>query len=320
MPEKVSILAVLVLYRLPLEDSTTWKAICKQVDAALLAQVEIHLLICDNGPLPIVPPALPAWAEYAGVLENHGLAWAYNRGLALAKMRGAGWLLTLDQDTSLPPDYFIRMAREARDVGTEEKIAAIVPQLVSETRSVHSPVLSHWYGEQKIRSGFSGIADGEVRAFNSGALVRVSALDAIGGYDARFWMNYLDHSTFYGLQQDGSRIWIAGDIQVRHHLSLHEGRDRMSEQHFHHFSAAESAFRDLHASWFERLFFTGRLLLRAINQKRRGDPAHFSETTLCILKQRLLLSRKQRVRRWEAEVAPMAMDPSQTDQVTGAAS
>jgi GT2 family glycosyltransferase len=158
---------------------------------------------------------------------------------------------------------------------------------------------------------------GDVRPFNSAALLRVAALQKTGGYDRRFWLNYLDHSVFHALQQAGYLVWIAGDLQVKHHLSLHEGRDRMTEEHFHHFSGAESAFRDLYASRFEGLVFTVRLLLRALNQKRRRDPQHFLRTTMAILKGRLFVSRKERIRRWEMEVASMAGEPRIAVQLRG---
>ena len=315
MPEEVSaeqvgVLAVLVLYRRSLEESVTWKALLGQVDPTLRSSVDFHLLVCDNGPLrpDSTMTPLPGWVEYVAARENRGLAWAYNLGLARAQERGADWVLTLDQDTALPTDFLGRLASLAQRASSED-VAAIVPQLVSEAGEVHSPVLAGIAAERMIPRGFQGIASGEVRPFNSAALVRTAALEAIGGYDRRFWMNYLDHAVFHSLQSAGYRVWIAGDLQIQHHLSLHEGRDRMSEQHFRHFSAAESAFRDLHGSWLEGLLFTGRLFLRAINQKRRGDPAHFLHATLTVWEGRLLLGRKERIRRWEAEVAPMAAEP-----------
>jgi GT2 family glycosyltransferase len=310
LPEKVSILAVLVLYRHSIEESVTWKALLGQVNGKLNETVDFHLLVCDNGPFSYSHevPLLPEWVDYVGVHDNHGLAWAYNLGLALARERAVEWMLTLDQDTALPPDFLARMAKLAKQEDSEAA-TAIVPQLVSEHGHVYSPVIAGINGERTVPLGFRGFAAGDVRPYNSAAMVRTAALTAVGGYDRRFWMNYLDHSIFYALQKAGHRIRIAGEVQVQHHLSLHEGRDRMSEQHFKHFSVAESAFRDLHASRIEGWLFTTRLLLRAINQKRRRDPAHFFRATLAVLKSRLFVGRRERLRRWEADVAPLAADP-----------
>ncbi len=321
MPDKVRIMAVLVLYRRRLEDAVTWQTLTQQVNDRLRGVADFHLLVCDNGPLVHPLPALPDWVEYVGVHENHGLAWAYNRGLATAGVHGADWLLTLDQDTNLPADYVMRLAEKAAEFSatTESgvRVGAVVPQLVSDRERVHSPVRATSLGEQKIERSFQGSLKGDVRPFNSAALLRVAALQKTGGYDRRFWLNYLDHSVFHALQQAGYLVWIAGDLQVKHHLSLHEGRDRMTEEHFHHFSGAESAFRDLYASRFEGLVFTVRLLLRALNQKRRRDPQHFLRTTMAILKGRLFVSRKERIRRWEMEVASMAGEPRIAVQLRG---
>ncbi len=312
--EKVRIAGVLVLYKRTLHRSVTWQSLLPQVEAWSGAGLDFHLVICDNGPLQ-VPSRLPAWAEYYGAEENRGLAWAYDLGLRRARERGAEWLLTLDQDTCLPPDYLRRMAGLASRTSAAN-VAAIVPRLVGEAGGTHSPVRAHWLGEREIESGYSGVAAG-VRAFNSAAMVRVAALQSIGGHDRRFWLNYLDHSVFHALQKAGHGVWVAGDLQIAHHLSLREGRAEMREEHFRDFSAAESAFHDLHGSRLENALFTARLLLRAINQQRRGDPAHFGRSTRRTMAQRLLLSRRERLRRWEAEVAAMSVEPPIAVHVSG---
>ena len=316
LPERTAILAVLVLYRCSLQESMTWKTLLSQMDSKLAESIQFQLLICENGALSpeSARTLLPAWAEYVGVRENHGLAWAYHLALMRAKERGAAWLLTLDQDTALPPDFLRRIAAPAKESGEMRVVAgrpigAVVPQLASEDGRVHSPVIASVRGERMVPRGYQGPGEGEVRAYNSAALVRVDALTRIGGYDRRFWLDYLDHATFHSMHRAGYGVWICGDLQLGHHLSLHDDRGRLSEQRFMNFSAAESAFRDLHASWVERILFTCGLFLRAINQRRRRDPEHFLRTTLSIVKARLFVPRAERLRRWEAEVAPMSAEP-----------
>ncbi len=306
---RVKLLAVLVLYRCSLRDSATWKSIHSQVNDALTPVADFHLLVCMNGTDEVSAEFTPDWVEFASVRDNHGLAWAYNYGLQQALQYGADWLLTLDQDTKLPEDFLLKMSQRAQLLSENAQVAAIVPQLVSESGRVHSPVVAGKLRERPVQVGFTGLIEGDVRPFNSAALTRVSALRSIGGYDRRFWLDYLDHTVFRTLYEHGFSIWIEGALQVKHHLSLHDGRAGITEERFYHFAAAEAAFRDLHASWAEGAVFTAWLMGRAVRQKWRGDPRYFLRTTLYVLRQRLFLSRKERLRRWELEVAPMSSVP-----------
>jgi GT2 family glycosyltransferase len=313
---ELKIQAVLVLYRQALRDSRTWKLLEQQVNS-LKPSLRFNLLVCDNGPSAEPAAVFPEWVEYALATENRGLAWAYNQGLLRARQTNAAWLITLDQDTSLPETYLETMVALAAEFSHQQEIGAIVPQLVSEDGSTHSPVRARLGREQMVPKGFRGIGTGDIRPYNSAAMVRVSALIACGGYDGRFWLDYLDHATFYSLSRSGYRIWIAGDVQIEHHLSLHDDRTSVGEAHFEDFVKAESAFRDLYQSWLEGLLFTIRLLLRTLNQLRRGDPRYFVRSTLSVLRNRLTLSRSHRIARWEKEMAAMQIGPQITMLTSG---
>lgn len=309
VPGKIRVQAVLVLYRRTLQESRTWQLLREQVET-LNPEIRFNLLVCDNGPASGHIALFPEWVEYALAAENRGLAWAYQAGLTRAQEANADWLLTLDQDTSLPPDFLHRMLDRAARLANEAEVGALVPQLVSEDGNAHSPVIARLGREEMVAKGFTGFGEGDVRPYNSAAFVRVPALAASGGYDRRFWLDYLDHATFFSLTRSGYRIWIAGDVQVEHHLSLHDDRSSVGEAHFEDFVKAESAFRDLHQSWLEGILFTGRLVVRALNQKRRGDPPFFVRSTLSVLRDRVSLSRSRRIAKWEREMAVMQMGPS----------
>jgi GT2 family glycosyltransferase len=304
----IGVLAVMVLYRRALSDSQTWTRLRSQV-ASLSPSISFHLLVCDNGPAASAAPIFPSWVEYTLADENRGLAWAYNHGLARARQLGAEWLLMLDQDTSLPSDFLTRMLRVVAMLRDRQAIGAIIPQLVSADGSPYSPVVAKLGRENMVPRGFTGVGEGDIRPYNSAAMVRVSSIEACGGYDRRFWLDYLDHATFHALTRCGYKLWIAGDIQVEHHLSLHDDRSSVGEAHFDSFVKAESAFRDLYGSWFEGLLFTARLFLRSINQRRRGDPDFFVRSTNAVLRSRLRTPRRERIRAWEQAMEAMGVPP-----------
>ncbi len=316
----VRILAVLVLYRCSLLESKTWQSLMSQVEAESQSDTGFRLLICINGAStdgpgaadePAFPQSMPAWVRIVSVSKNAGLAWAYDYALALAGREGAGWLLTLDQDTELPADFLIRMQAKAGELDGRRGIGAIVPRLTSEAGKPLSPVIAGLQ-EQAVSIQVPGVVDGDVRAYNSGALMRVAALQAIGGYDRRFWLDYLDHAIFRALHAGGYEVWIESSLVLRHQLSLDAGRETMGEERFRNFAMAEAAFQDLHAGRMTRGLYLLRLMLRAVNQKRRGDPAHFFRTTVGLIGERLLLSRQERTHRWEASLAGVLAVPDVT--------
>jgi GT2 family glycosyltransferase len=302
----IGMVTVLVLHRCELHASQTWLSLVPQVEqlaVSLGGRCGFHLLLCENEALAAntAQPGvagLPDWAEHRANAENAGLSWAYNAGLRHAQETGAAWLLTLDQDMRLPADFLEQSFAHALGLAGRAEIAAIVPQLVGSRGRAYSPVIAKLGYEQTVPLGFTGVAKGDVRAFNAGALMRVSWLASIGGYSSLFWLDYLDHATFRALGRAGGKLWIAGELQVEHHLSIEEGRATMSEARFANFLRAEAGFRDLYGSRLEGWLYTLRLMFRLWNQRRRGDPAYFIQQTRELLRDRMKLSRRRRLALW----------------------
>ncbi len=291
-------MAVLVLYRCAPEDSPCWQSLQAQVKD-LPAGLQFNLLLCENEVTSRRELDLPAWVQYLARAENAGLAWAYNAGLDRAIKNGAAWLLTLDQDTVLPSDFVHQMFARVAALHQREDIAAIVPELMSASGEVYSPFLAKTGYETALPAGFKGVARGDVRAFNSGALVRVSWLKNNGGYNAVFWLDFLDHALFRAIGTSGARVWVAGDIQLEHRLSLAEDRTSMSEARFQHYLEDEAASLDLYGTRAEGWLHTLRLIGRLVNQRRRNDPSHFIRQTWILLGRRLRLPRQQRIKEWQ---------------------
>lgn len=301
LPASMHIMAVLVLYRCAPEDSACWKSLQLQVEE-LPEDLQFSLLLCENEAGQSGGQHLPGWVEYLPRKENAGLAWAYNAGLERALSNRAAWLLTLDQDTVLPLDFVRQMFARAAALDAREDIAAIVPELMSSHGEVYSPFLAKTGYESALPAGFKGVARGDVRAFNSGALLRVNWLKDNGGYNSLFWLDFLDHALFRALGRSGSRVWIAGDIRVEHHLSLAENRSSMSAARFQNFLEAEAASLDLYGTRTEGWLHTLRLIGRIVNQRRRRDPAYFTRQTTLLLGRRLRFTRQQRVKHWREQL------------------
>jgi GT2 family glycosyltransferase len=291
----VRILAVVVLYRQQATESRTLQALLPQRQRT--AGLELAIVLFDNGPHPAAPASLPPGIEYHAATHNEGLAGAYNYGLAVALAKEYDWLLTLDQDTDLPPHYLQAMREAAERLDQALEVAAIVPHLVDEGTPV-SPVRVRFARITSLPTSFEGIPAGEVRAFNSGALLRVSALQELGGFDERFWLSFLDGWLYRQFHTRGKKVYVLGNVLSEHKLSLLNYRERLSLAHFRNFLAAESAFHDLYCGLLEGALYTARLGGRLINQRRRKEAAEIRQTTLTHLLQRLTWSRKRRLAEW----------------------
>jgi GT2 family glycosyltransferase len=291
----VRILAVVVLYKQRATESTTLQALLPQQQS--VAGLEIKIVLFDNGPQPAAPAFLAPDTEYHAATQNEGLAGAYNYGLTVALAEGYDWLLTLDQDTDLPP-HFLQAMRDAADKLDEAlEVAAIVPHLVDEGTPV-SPARVRFARITPLPASLEGVAPGEVRAFNSGALLRVSALQELGGFDERFWLSFLDGWLYHQLHTRGKKTYVLGNVRAEHKLSLLNYRERLSLAHFRNFLAAESAFHDLYCGWLEGALYTARLGGRVVNQRRRKEAPEIRQATLAHLLQRLTWSRKRRLAQW----------------------
>lgn len=291
-----SVCAILVLYRRSLDESVAWRSLTGSGMAPGAGDVRFQAIICDNSPEPAPIPPLPAFASFISDPQNRGLAHAYNFALARAAAEHYDWLLTLDQDTALPVDFLDRMLRHAR--AASPTIAAIVPQL-SEGNILLSPRIVRFARTAAIHRGYVGVADGEVHAFNSAALWRVKALKDIGGFCEDFWLDHLDIWTHHQLHRAGYRVFIAGDLQLQHSLSLLDYKTRVTPERYASFLRAEGAYVDLCKPWLERSALNCRLVIRYLRQSIRGEAPEIRRLTLQTARYRLATGRQHRIAQWK---------------------
>ena len=292
------ILMVVVLYRTTFEASKTLAGLTQaiQEDPTLLRGFD--LLVWDNSPAPIESALLPFPFRYHHARQNEGVAGAYNGAARMAREQSAAWLLLLDHDTSVTGDFLRSLRHHAEEAGGDEGIAAIAPFLYGGERAgkfVVSPRL--WRFARHVALPRPAAAYTERRllfAANSGTLVRVSALEAIGGYSSRFWLDYSDIYVFQRFHERGFGVRIAGDLALEHEVAMLDYDSRMSPARYATYLAAESAFLDLYRGPLERLLHLLRLTARVVRQRRFADGT-FSRMTVHELWRRLRTGRSARL-------------------------
>lgn len=311
-PDTNSILAVIVLYKMHPRESPAFKTLEAAISRWEAGRNCIRILLYDNTPGGCDPGPLPEGIRYEAASYNGGLAGAYNWALAIAQSEKCVWLLTLDQDTRLPSDYLERMTRLTHELELDDSIAAIVPRLTDGSRAI-SPMSIKFWGQQYLPADFTGIGRGEIHALNSASLFRVTALRKIGGFDPYFWLDYVDMNVYHQLYLCGNHVYVAGDIEVEHELSLLH-RASLDTDRFRNVLAAESAYCDLYGGWIKGLVLTARLLVRIGLQRRRGDAPALSRVTLDAFKRRLFASRASRIECWRREATQRLPDLAGKDK------
>jgi GT2 family glycosyltransferase len=294
-------LAVIVVYKMSPLRTPSFLALREAQQTVPAGRLALRILLYDNSCNGEDPGPMPDGVSYTATTQNSGLADAYNQAILYAVEHGYDWLLTLDQDTALPPGFLLRVIEIASKVADDLSIAAITPLIIDGGRT-HSPywfscgVLPRYYRARDV-----GVPARDTYAFNSASTFRVTALTAVGGYSPWFWLDYSDGYIFRQLHRHKMRVFVAGDIEVAHHFSLTDLESRVSLTRYRNMRLAESAFWDLEMSALAGLERTWCLAKLAIKHWLfRDSPAHRS-VTYEFLKRRLFWTRTKRLAAWRGE-------------------
>jgi len=291
------ILAVAVLYKRTAEQSQSVAALRRLLVEGRIGAETLDLMICDNSPYE--QPA-PAWIAggYVRDVTNPGLARCYNQALRRAVEKGVAWLMLLDQDTTVTEEYLHEVLETAEAIetgealgaaealGRDQGVVAMVPKLI-QGGVICSPIQPPRYGPARaVRAEYQGVAGGSLHAFNSGAVIRVSAIREIGGFPEEFPLDYLDHATFTGLQRRGGKLLVLRS-ELEHELSSNDqtgndqaGKDQAgNDQRGEHAISvqrqasvldAEYRFYARYGSGAERRMWRFRLLRAVLGRVLRG--------------------------------------------------
>ena len=294
----MQILAVVVRYKTPLDQSETIRGICNAfAEDPELAQ-SIGVFLWDNTPEALISPELPIAFEYRHTGENLGCSGAYNRAMEYADSRGCPWILTLDQDTELDTAFLRRMLALSREVQGNAEVGSIVPFVRSSGELVSPRRLGRLNRVFQIPREFSGVLRDNVYAINSASLMRVAALREIGGYSEEFWLDLSDVYAFQQMYWKGKSMYVAGDLELNHSIAGMNFEQNVVAERYRTFLAAENAYLAMYRSRFENAFQTFRLLPRALRQYRQyGNKEYAAITWRCFL-DRLLVPRTQQLIRW----------------------
>lgn len=317
LQQPTRLLAVVVLYKMQLRDSPTIQTLLRAIKEISPAKLEITIFVRDNTPGGQDPGVAPGLIRYEAAPTNPGLAEAYNRALDIADAENYDWLLTLDQDTTLPIDFLIRITESIKSLTPNKTVGAIVPQVVDGDRNL-SPfrfalgAIPRWFPY-----GHVGISSQATYALNSAATLRVAALRSIGGYNPMFPLDISDINAFHRLYLHGYKVFVAGDLTILHSFSLLDKHRRMSLDRYRAQLWDECAFWDINMGGFARLERFVRLIGRVCKDLLTPEEADFRRITVIELRRRLLKSRSERISEWTDWARGRYMEAAATVSDTG---
>jgi GT2 family glycosyltransferase len=249
---------VVVIYNTRMSESVTLLSLAASLES--VSDFNYRVLIFDNSSnsdhesLVSVKRCTIVWCG-----ENRGLARAYNEGLAYSIRHGGEVLVTLDQDSTVSPEY-LKALFEHR-LSLRDPVVALCPTLVSGGRVI-SPYEVNVFGRR--RYGRCGI---NPRALNSFSVYSVAFLKSIGGFEEFYTLDGLDFSTYARIAKLGKKVFVLPAV-VNHELSLLSGR--MDISRFTNMTYYEACSLAEYDGPLSAASGTARMLVRAVRNAPKG--------------------------------------------------
>lgn len=138
--------------------------------------------------------------DYVPLGANHGVADALNIGCRSASASGYRWVLTMDQDSTVPDGFL-------------DNLTGCLDQPGADTIGIIAPVAEQVGGAQAARG--TGCEELTV-ALTSGSLLRVTAFEALGGFREDLFIDQVDHEFCMRAKRRGWRV-----VRQREAVMLH---------------------------------------------------------------------------------------------------
>ncbi len=237
-PAKLAV--VLVLYRRSAQESKTWQTLSAQAEIELLLS---SLLLWHNSEeQQDLPSTLLPTNRIRCVVrpDNPGLAVAYNAAVEGESRSENEWLLTLDQDTNLPPNL-LREVCSAIASEIDPSVVAFCPIVVQQGKQfspIHTRCGIPW---PTAVASDEGVSHSPISAINSGLCVSIDFLREIGGYSMDYPLDFLDHWLCREIYRRGKKIRVL-PVVIEHDLSVNTFEKSVSADRYQNILSAQRRF------------------------------------------------------------------------------
>lgn len=189
------------------------------------------ILVVDNGSSDGLEKALADSfpdVRYHFLPENRGFGGGMNAGFKLALEAGADYVLALNNDTILEPDCLEILAASLQ---ANPGAGAVSPKIYFSGPGERVYFAGGDFTAatlNPVHRDAAGMAVREIRFMNAcSPLFRRQALEAVAGYDERFFVYYEDADLSLRIRKAGFGLLLAPQAVVRHaHAAASKANDR----------------------------------------------------------------------------------------------
>lgn len=216
----MSVIATVVLFNPNL-------ALLKRLYKSLHNQVD-SIVFLDNSEDKLIKEDVKNWINqlissditYVDLHKNHGIAYAQNRGIEVAKERGARFVLLLDQDSALPNSMVSDLVSVYESLmNTNHKVATVGPSFLDEKSNALARIIRYDnIGIQKIIPDESKDFERAHHIISSGSLIPMKILDEVGWMKESLFIDMVDTEWCIRAKRKGYDSYVAPRVIMRHSI------------------------------------------------------------------------------------------------------
>lgn len=206
------LLIFIVIYKSRLEECNAFTSTLRNAETISVP----HEIIAYNN-----SPEIGQEAKHCLIMNGKGndmLAKAYNAGLRMAREKNCEWMLLMDQDTPFCADFFRETCHFIENpCGCDMAVPIIEAGGKVASPTYYHPVVGPYLSSNPLTQ--TGRYEKYLTAFNSGAVLRVGALEGLGGFNEEYPLDALDNWYFHHLRENGHRTYVM-KCRLKQDLSL----------------------------------------------------------------------------------------------------
>ncbi|MCH1882354.1 glycosyltransferase family 2 protein [Agrococcus sp. ARC_14] len=160
--------------------------------------------------------ALPAGVELERSRANVGLGAAYNRAAAIARERGARFVLLLDQDSQLDAGCVDALLLHADRREARGPLGAVGPTFIDARSGERAPFVRFGFPlNHKLHAPAGGDVDADF-LISSGSLIPLTALEQAGSFDEGLFIDSVDMEWCFRAKAAGLQLVGVADARMLH--------------------------------------------------------------------------------------------------------
>ena len=228
----MNVLPIVVLYNTDFHTTNVWQTL-------LCHEPDCQVLLYENSLEPLNQRYASDQVLYHHDPNNGGVSAAYNYGACQARqLEGVEAVLLLDEDTCFESDY-LKVLRDL--LQAHPAINLFVPQVLYQGDFPFSPIRRglRWHRGVSLPEGQYSLYD--YLPVNSGACIRLSVFERVGGYQDAIRLDFADFDFFARLAEVSADFWRIDRVAQQSFSNSETDIDRLYRRYLFYLEGAREA-------------------------------------------------------------------------------